>query len=95
MIKGFETIIREQTEGTTPNYLQADNGPEFTSKLFNEWCERNNIKLIHALTYTPKSNGLIENFNGQLRKMLREGFIRNNADDKLNWIKIFGHLLRK
>ena len=87
VIKGFETIIRDQAEGTTPNYLQADNGPEFTSKLFNEWCERNNIKLIHTLSYTPQSNGLIENFNGQLRKMMREGFIRNNADDKLNWIK--------
>ena len=87
VIKGFETIVRDQAEGTTPNYLQADNGPEFTSKLFNEWCERNNIKLIHTLSYTPQSNGLIENFNGQLRKMMREGFIRNNADDKLNWIK--------
>lgn len=87
VIKGFETIISDQAEGTTPNYLQADNGPEFTSKLFNEWCQRKNIKLIHTLSYTPQSNGLIENFNGQLRKMMREGFIRNNSDDKLNWRK--------
>ena len=85
VIQGFETIINEQANGTTPNYLQTDNGPEFTSDLFKQWCEDKNIKLIHTLSYTPQSNGLIENFNGQLRKMMREGFIRNNAEDKLNW----------
>ena len=93
VIKGFDEIIDDQSNGTTPNYLQTDNGPEFTSLLFQEWCKNNNIKLIHTLSYTPQSNGLIEGFNGQLRKLMRENFIRNNADDKLNWRKFLPVLL--
>ena len=84
VIQGFNRIVDEQANGTTPNYLQTDNGPEFTSDLFKQWCEDKNIKLIHTLSYTPQSNGLIENFNGQLRKMMREGFIRYK-DEGLNW----------
>jgi hypothetical protein len=40
--------------------------------------ERHNIKWINTLSYSPQSNGLIENFNNQLRKMLREIMIRHN-----------------
>ena len=36
-----------------------------------------------TLPYAPESNGLIENFNKQLRKMFRKIFTRNN---NLNWI---------
>jgi hypothetical protein len=39
--------------------------------------EQHNIKWINTLSYSPQSNGLIENFNNQLRKMLRELMIRN------------------
>ena len=42
--------------------------------------------LIKTLSYSPTSNGLIENYNKQLRKMIREGTIRYNS---LNW---FNHL---
>ena len=93
VIKGFDEIVEEQANRTTPNYLQTDNGPEFTSLLFQEWCKNNSIKLIHTLSYTPQSNGLIEGFNGQLRKLMRENFIRNNKDDKLNWRKYLPQLL--
>ena len=46
----------------------------------------NKIDLIKTLSYSPTSNGLIENYNKQLRKMIREGTIRYNS---LNW---FNHL---
>ena len=36
VIKGFNEIVDEQANGTTPNYLQTDNGPEFTSLIFQE-----------------------------------------------------------
>jgi transposase InsO family protein len=41
--------------------------------------EQHNIKWINTLSYSPQSNGLIENFNNQLRKMLREIMIRNKS----------------
>ena len=47
------------------------------------WLREQNIKPVYSLPYSPESNGLIENFNKQLRKMMREIFIRTN---NLNWV---------
>ena len=72
----------EDNDPTYPLILQTDNGSEF-KKDVREWCIENNIKQVKTLSYTPTSNGLIENFNNILRKMMRENFIRTNS---LNWI---------
>ena len=62
--------------GVYPHILQKDNGGEFQGET-NTFMEQHNIKWINTLSYSPQSNGLIENFNNQLRKMLREIMIRN------------------
>ena len=61
-----------------PHILQKDNGGEFQGET-NTFMEQHNIKWINTLSYSPQSNGLIENFNNQLRKMLREIMIRNKS----------------
>jgi hypothetical protein len=61
----------------------SDNGAEFKNYQSKAWLRDQNIKPVFSLPYSPESNGLIENFNKQLRKMMREIFIRNN---NLNWI---------
>lgn len=76
----LEEICEENN--TFPLILQTDNGSEF-KKDVREWCLENNIKQVKTLSHTPTSNGLIENFNNILRKMMRENFIRTNS---LNWI---------
>lgn len=63
--------------GVYPHILQKDNGGEFQGET-NAFMEQHNIKWINTLSYSPQSNGLIENFNNQLRKMLREIMIRHN-----------------
>ena len=63
--------------GVTPHIIQKDNGGEFQGET-NTLLRRHNIEAINTLSYSPQSNGLIENFNNQLRKMLRELMIRNN-----------------
>ena len=67
---------------TKPKIIQADNGSEFKGD-FSDWTKENKIDLIKTLSYSPTSNGLIENFNKQLRKMIWEGTIRYNS---LNWV---------
>ena len=62
--------------GVYPHILQKDNGGSFQGET-NTFMEQHNIKWINTLSYSPQSNGLIENFNNQLRKMLRELMIRN------------------
>ena len=66
-----------QTAGVYPHILQRDNGGEFAGQL-TTWLNNHDIKGITTLSYSPQSNGLIENFNNQMRKMLRELMIRNN-----------------
>lgn len=68
--------------GTRPDILQKDNGTEFQGQL-NNWMQLNNIQSINTLSYSPQSNGLIENLNKNVRKIIRETFIRNN---NTNWI---------
>ena len=67
---------------TKPKIIQSDNGSEFKGD-FSDWANDNDIDLVKTLSYSPTSNGLIENFNKQLRKMIREGTIRYNS---LNWV---------
>jgi len=63
--------------GVYPHIIQKDNGGEFQGAT-NTFMEGHNIQWINTLSYSPQSNGLIENFNNQLRKMLRELMIRHN-----------------
>ena len=68
---------------TYPLIIQSDNGGEFIDQSVKDWATEHEIKLVRTLSYSPSSNGLIENFNNILRKMIREGFIRNN---NLIWV---------
>ena len=45
---------------TIPKILQSDNGSEFKGEL-SEWAHQNKIGQIKTLSYSPTSNGLIEN----------------------------------
>ena len=65
-----------QTAGVYPHILQRDGGGEFRAEL-ERWMKEHNIQGITTLSYSPQSNGLIENFNAQMRKMLRELMIRH------------------
>jgi hypothetical protein len=66
-----------------PVILQTDWGTEFRGAELEEFAAQNDMKIVHSLTHTPQTNGLVENFNLYLRKMIREGFVRNN---NLVWI---------
>jgi transposase InsO family protein len=83
-LEGLEKIIHEQMENTYPKMLQSDNGGEFKNAIMEEWGKRNNVKLIHTMSYTPTGNALVENFNKFLRKMINEGMTRYNS---FNWVE--------
>ena len=62
-------IIVHRAGNTYPRIIQSDNGGEFSGEL-TDWMTQHNIHPIKTLSYTPQSNGLVENMNGQLRKNL-------------------------
>ena len=50
-----------------PTAITVDQGTEFTSKVLDEWCYRNGVRLDFIRPGKPVENGMIESFNGRLR----------------------------
>lgn len=50
-----------------PKYLQCDNGPEFRSRYLDEWCYKNDVKILFSRPGKPIDNCHIESFNGTFR----------------------------
>jgi putative transposase len=62
--RALEVIL---TEWEKPWAIRCDNGPEFTSRHFLEWCIERQIELVHIQPGKPQQNGYVESFNGKLR----------------------------
>jgi len=51
--------------------LRTDNGGEFTSNEFNDYCRQHGIKRHLTNSYTPQQNGVTERMNRTLMGMAR------------------------
>ncbi len=51
-----------------PAVIRVDNGPEFTSKVLDQWAYRNGVHLDFISPGKPVENAFIESFNASLRK---------------------------
>ncbi len=58
-----------------PARIRVDNGLEFTRIHFQDWCERNDIKICYIQPGKPVQNSFIERFNRSYREEIR------NADN--------------
>ena len=72
-----------------PRVLLSDNGPQFISDLMQEITRLLSIRLVHSSIYHPMSNGLVEKFNGTLKRMLR----RMSAERPKDWDRYIEPLL--
>jgi transposase InsO family protein len=54
-----------------PNRIITDNGTQFTSELFGDYCDDMGIKLCFASPAHPKSNGEVERANVEILKGLK------------------------
>lgn len=43
-----------------PKLIVTDNGTQFTTEIFQEFCKRNGIKHVHSTLYHPINNGKVE-----------------------------------
>lgn len=50
-----------------PQALRLDNGPEFTSGWFQQWCEQRGIRPLYIQPGKPDQNAFIERFNRSYR----------------------------
>ena len=53
-----------------PKILQSDQGLEFNNELLKEACSRFKIDKRLSNVYRPSTNGLVEKFNGDLKRIL-------------------------
>ena len=64
-----------------PSNIRCDNGPEFISKDFQEWCKGNDIRLLFTQPGCPTQNSYIERFNGSYRRAVLDAYIFRTLED--------------
>lgn len=58
-----------------PKMIRVDNGPEFISALFDQWCKERNIILVFIQPGKPMQNGYVERCNGNIRRELLNAYL--------------------
>ena len=61
-----------------PQSIRVDNGPEFISDIFRNWCNGNDVKIKYIQPGKPTQNSFIERFNGSYRKSILDAYLFNN-----------------
>lgn len=56
-----------------PVTITLDNGRQFVSNIFHEYCQNHKIRLYHTAPYWPQANGEVERQNRSLLKRLQIG----------------------
>ena len=72
-----------------PRQIVSDNGPTFTSRGFEKFCEDNSIQHIRSTPYHPKTNGLAERFV----RTFKQRFSASRNDHVDEWSRLQQFLL--
>ena len=78
VIRLLEEIIWEK--GRLEN-IRCDNGPEFISHVFQDWCRGNGINIMYIQPGCPTQNSYIERFNGSYRRAVLDAYIFRTLDE--------------
>lgn len=73
------TLENLKQEIGTPKYIRCDNGPEFISRTFTNWCEKNFIEVKYIQPGKPMQNGYIERFNRFYREDVLDAYYFNDV----------------
>jgi len=63
-----------------PGRIIYDNGPQFVSQVFYQFCNKYRIQNVASIAYNTAANGLAEVFNKTIIKLLKK-FISSNKRD--------------
>jgi transposase InsO family protein len=61
--------------------LRSDNGGEFTSKEFMDYCSSHGIKRQFSIATTPQQNGVVERNNNIVQEMDRTMLMDSKLTD--------------
>jgi transposase InsO family protein len=84
--KAFENfkIYKEMIENEMDSRIKcliSDNGGEFTSKEFMDYCSNHGIKRQFSITRTPQHNGVVERKNRTIQEMARTMIMDSKLTD--------------
>ena len=66
----LESLVDLFVERGVPDYIRADNRPEFTARAVRDWLARVGAQTLFIEPGGPWENGYVESFNGKLRDEL-------------------------
>jgi putative transposase len=88
-----EVLQRLKNGRDMPRTIRVDNGPEFISKVLDQWAYLNGVDLDFSRPGKPTDNAFIEAFNGRLREeCLNENWFLSLEDAKEtieNWRRMY------
>ena len=65
----------------TPTAIRCDNGPEFTSEAFAEWCRTQSVEILFIQPGKPDQNAFVERFNRSYREEVLDAHLFNTLTD--------------
>ena len=71
VVEVLKQVIAERQK---PQQIRVDNGPEFTSKVFTTWCQKNEITIKYIQPGKPMQNGYIERLNRTFREDMLDAY---------------------
>lgn len=88
--------ILEQQRGL-PSMIRVDNGPEFTSIEFNQWCENKGIRIGFIQPGKPTQNAYIERLNKTYRYDILNAYLFETLEQVRilsdEWLWVYNHEL--
>jgi putative transposase len=74
----LENIIAERGK---PEQIRVDNGPEFLSKVFKDWCRKLEIEIKYIQPGRPMQNGYIERLNKTFREDVLDAYYFDSLEE--------------
>ena len=76
----FITMVETQI-GKKVKCLRSDNGGEYMSKAFQDFCDTKGIKRELTAPYTPPQNGVVERMNRTIQERVRSMLSNTELSD--------------
>ncbi|GFT97087.1 hypothetical protein TNCV_177131 [Trichonephila clavipes] len=86
----IEKLKQQQKTFGNPIRIISDRGSAFTSKLFNDYCDEQNIQHLQIAKGVPRGNGQVERIHQTLIPVLT----KLSLDDSTKWYKYVDRLQR-
>ncbi|GFV20555.1 hypothetical protein TNCV_3931911 [Trichonephila clavipes] len=86
----LEKLKQQQETFGNPTRIISDRGSAFTSKLFIDYCDEENIQHLQIATGVPRGNGQVE----RIHRILIPVLTKLSLDDSTKWYKYVDRLQR-